>query len=132
MEGVEPTDRNTIKTCLKRVKHKLLKKEMCRFAEDMRLETHCIHQRVGNLNLLDKLNLKASLSSGETILFVNWNNPRARTVLLVKYGPPCFIIFHYISLYIYIYVSIFAENGLNCRVDQVWKQIVFQKTVYAK
>ncbi len=66
---------------------------MCRFAEDMRLETHRIHQQVGNLNLLDKLKLKASPSSEETILCVNLNNPLVRTGSLVKYGPPCFIRF---------------------------------------
>ncbi len=59
---------------------------MYRLAEYMCLETHYVNQRVGNLNLLVKLKLNASLSSGETILCVNLNNLLVRTVPLVKYG----------------------------------------------
>ncbi len=82
-----------------------MKKEMCRFAEDMCLQTHCIHQRVGNLSLRFQLELKASLSNELTILFVNITYPLVRAVSLVRYEPTCFMRF--------------IDYGWKCRVDQV-------------
>ncbi len=45
MVFIDPVFHNTIKTCLKRIAqsgYEWLKNEMCRFAEDMSKQTHCI------------------------------------------------------------------------------------------